>query len=191
MIGPYKRRPENAKGIVISVGNFKGGVGKTTMTVAMAQAFTMHGHKVCMIDLDPQGSTTTLMGYVPDAEVTEDMTVMPVVYGDAKDLSYAPVESYWNNLDLVPACPVLFGADYFLPNKQAGDPKFEFWNILDKAMDPLRNKYDIIIVDTPPTLSYLAIAAFMATDAMVVPLPPETLDYASSTQFFTQFSELF
>lgn len=190
-IAPYARRPEGVPGMVISVGNFKGGVGKTTLTVATAQAFTLHGHKVCLIDLDPQASTTTLMGYVPDAEIDEGQTVMPVVYDEKPDLSYAPIPSYWDNLDIIPASPALFGADYFLPNKQSQDPDFEFWKILDNALTPLREKYDVIIVDTPPTLSYLAIASFMATDGMVIPLPPETLDYASSTQFFRQFAELF
>ncbi len=190
-IGPYRARPPGAKGFVASVGNFKGGVGKTTTTIALAQGFTLRGHKVCLIDLDPQASTTTLCGYVPDAEVTEEMTVMPVVYGEQADLAYAPIPSYWHNIDLIPASPTLFGADYFLPNKQSQNPQFEFWKILDIAMEPLREKYDIIIIDTPPTLSYLAIAAFMATDGLIVPLPPETLDYASSTQYFRQFSELF
>jgi len=190
-IGPYKRKPVDAPAISICIGNFKGGVGKTTSAVAIAQSFTLHGHSVCLIDLDPQASSTTLMGYVPDAEVEENMTVMPVVYGDHTDLSYATVQSYWPGLDLIPSCPALFGADYYLPNKQSADPSFQFWKVLDDAMAPLREKYDVIIVDTPPTLSYLAIASFMATDGMVVPLPPETLDYASSTQFFRQFAELF
>ncbi len=190
-IGPVKRRPAGSPGIVICVGNFKGGVGKTTATVAAAQGFSLLGHSVCLVDLDPQASTTTLMGYVPDAEISEEMTVMPVVYGDELDLSYAAVPSYWDGIDLIPSSPALFGADYFLPNKQAADPQFEFWKVLDTAMAPIREKYDIVIIDTPPTLSYLALASFMAADGMIIPLPPETLDYASSTQFFRQFAELF
>lgn len=190
-VGKYKSRPVGAKAITICVGNFKGGVGKTTNTVALAQGLTLHGHRVLLMDLDPQASTTTLMGYVPDAEVSEEMTVMPAVYGEQPDLAYAAIPSYWDNLDIIPSSPALFGADYYLPNKQASDPNYEFWKVLDKAMGPLREAYDVILIDTPPTLSYLAIGSFMATDGLVIPLPPETLDYASSTQFFRQFAELF
>jgi chromosome partitioning protein len=191
LAGPYRQRPAGAAGVAIAVGNFKGGVGKTTTAVAIAQGLTLRGHKVLLIDLDPQASSTTLMGYVPTAEVTEAMTVMPFVYEEEPDLSYAIVESYWDGLDVLPASPVLFGADYYLPSKQSRNPDYEYWSVLEKAMPKLREDYDVIVFDTPPSLAYLATNCFMSSDGIVVPLPPETLDYVSSTAFFRQFADLF
>ncbi|WP_429500434.1 AAA family ATPase (plasmid) [Robbsia andropogonis] len=187
----YRRRPEGQDGIVLGVGNFKGGVGKTTTSVGLAQGLTLRGHRVLLIDLDPQASSSVLMGYLPDAEVTEEMTVMPAVYGETTDLSPQCIPSYWSGLDILPACPALFGADYTLPSRQSRDPSFEYWRILEGAIAPLKKKYDVIVIDTPPSLSYLATASFMSTDGLIVPLPPESLDYASCAQFFGHFSDLF
>lgn len=180
LAGPYKARPDGAQGIAIAVGNFKGGVGKTTSAVAIAQGLTLHGHKVLLIDLDPQASTTTLMGYVPTPEVTEEMTVMPMVYEEQSDLAYSIIPSYWDNLDLIPACPALFGADFYLPNRQSKDPDYQFWQVLERAMGPIRAKYDVIVIDTPPSLAYLATSCFMSSDGLIVPLPlkPSTMHLA-------------
>jgi chromosome partitioning protein len=191
LAGPYMARPEGLPGVSIAVGNFKGGVGKTTTSVGLAQGLTLRGHRVLLVDLDPQASSTTLMGYVPTAEVTENMTVMPYVYGDTTSLADTIVSSYWDNLDLLLASPSLFGADFFLPSKQAKDPTFEYWSVLEAAMPELRQMYDVIIFDTPPSLAYLATNCFLSADGIVVPLPPETLDFASSVAFFRQFADLF
>jgi chromosome partitioning protein len=161
------------------------------MSVALAQGLSLHGQRVCFIDLDPQASASTLFGLVPATEVQENQTVMPVVYGDETTLAYAPQPTYWPGIDLIPSAPHLFGADFTLPTRQVNNPEFRFWDVLEDAMAPLREKYDVIVIDTPPTLSYLASAAFMACDGMIVPIPPEALDYASSTMFFEQFAELF
>ncbi|MBR8427257.1 ParA family protein [Burkholderia cenocepacia] len=191
LAGPYRPRPAGAKGVAFAIGNFKGGVGKTTNSVAIAQGLTLHGHKVLLIDLDPQASSTTLMGYVPTPEVTQEMTVMPLVFEEEPDLSYAIINSYWDNLDFIPASTTLFGADFYLPSRQAKEPDFEFWSVLEKAMISLRDQYDVIVIDTPPSLAYLATSCFMSSDGLIVPLPPETLDYASCASFFRQFADLF
>jgi chromosome partitioning protein len=183
-------RPEGAAAITLTVANFKGGVAKTTSAVTLAQGLSMRGHKVLLIDLDPQGSATTLFGVLPDAEVEQEHTAMLLFAGEADDLTYAVRNSYWPGIDLVCAAPLLFGAEFALPARQAHDPGFEFWRVLDRGIDAARSSYDVIIVDTPPALSYVTINALMAADGVIMPLPPSALDFASSAQFWDLFSDL-
>ena len=105
-----------------------------------------------------------------------------------KDLRYAVQGTYWDGLDIIPAAPHLFNAEIFLPI-HSRDPKVAWWDILNKAIDPLRDDYDVIIFDTAPALSYLAVNAVIASDGLLMPIPPDNLDYASSVAFWNLLSE--
>lgn len=183
-------RPAQAAGITITVANFKGGVAKTTSAVTLAQGLSMRGHRVLVVDLDPQGSATTLFGVLPDAEVEPEHTAMLLFAGSEEELGYAIRPSYWPGIDLVCAAPLLFGAEFALPARQTRDPGFEFWRCLDRGLDQARADYDVIVIDTPPALSYVTINALMAADGVIMPLPPSALDFASSAQFWDLFSDL-
>lgn len=183
-------RPAGVAGAVVTVANFKGGVAKTTTAVTLAQGLSMRGHKVLLVDLDPQGSATTLFGVLPDAEVEPEHTAMLLFTGEHQDLQYAVRQSYWPGIDLVCAAPLLFGAEFALPARQTRDPGFEFWRVLDAGLGLARAHYDVIVVDTPPALSYVTINALMAADGVLMPLPPSALDFASSAQFWDLFSDL-
>jgi chromosome partitioning protein len=183
-------RPNGAAATTITIANFKGGVAKTTSAVTLAQGLSMRGHKVLLVDLDPQGSATTLFGVLPDAEVDAEHTAMPLFAGESEDLGYAIRPTYWPNISLVCAAPLLFGAEFALPARQTRDPGFEFWRVLDRGLDQARADFDIIIIDTPPALSYVTINALMAADGVIMPLPPSALDFASSAQFWDLFSDL-
>jgi chromosome partitioning protein len=183
-------RPPNAAGITITVANFKGGVAKTTSAVTLAQGLSMRGHRVLVLDLDPQGSATTLFGVLPDAEVDAEHTAMLLFSGEEETLEYAVRPTYWPHIDLVCAAPLLYGAEFILPARQSKDPGFEFWRVLDRGLDSIREAYDVIVIDTPPSLSYVTINALMAADGVLMPLPPSALDFASSAQFWDLFSDL-
>jgi chromosome partitioning protein len=185
-----KLRPSDAEAVTISIGNFKGGVSKTTTAVTLAQGLSLLGHKVLVIDTDPQGSLTTLFGILPDTEVTEEDTILPLAMGSETSIRYAIRPTYWDGIDLVAAAPLLFGAEFALPARQSADPNFEFWRVLDLGIDDVRPDYDVIIIDTPPSLSYTTIGAFMASNGIIMPLPPNALDFASASQFWNLFSEL-
>lgn len=187
---PGHMRPVGGAGVTITVANFKGGVAKTTSAVTLAQGLSMRGHKVLVVDLDPQGSATTLFGVLPDAEVEHEHTAALLFSGEHDDIGYAVRTTYWPGIDLVCAAPLLFGAEFALPARQARDPGFEFWRVLDRGLDSAREKYDVIIIDTPPSLSYVTINALMAADGVLMPLPPSALDFASSAQFWDLFSDL-
>lgn len=187
---PKKLRPLKAEAVCISVANFKGGVGKTTTALTLGQGLSLKGHKVLLIDCDPQGSLTTLFGILPDTEVEAESTILPVCLGTESSVQPAIQKTYWHGIDLIAAGPLLFAAEFGLPARQMREEGFEFWNVLNVALDDVRDQYDVIILDTPPALSYVTINALMASNGILMPLPPNALDAASAAQFWRLFSDL-
>jgi len=185
-----KMRPAGRKAVTIAVGNFKGGVAKTTTAMILAQGLSLRGHRVLAIDTDPQGSLTTLHGLLPEAEVTEDMTIGPLCDGTENDIRYAIRSTYWDGIDLVAAAPFLFSAEFALPARQMQEPGAKFWDVLNVGLESVRDLYDVIVIDTPPSLSYVTINALWAANGIVVPVPPSGLDFASSAQFWSLLADL-
>ncbi len=183
-------RPDEAQAVTITVANFKGGVTKTTTAVTLAQGLSLRGHKVLVIDTDPQGSLTTLFGLLPDVDVSDDKTILALCYGSEISINYAIRPTYWSGIDIVPANLALYSAEFALPSRQKSEEKFEFWNVLSNGIDAARLAYDVIVIDTSPSLSYLTINALLAADGLIMPLPPSTLDFTSSGQFWNLFNDL-
>lgn len=152
---PAFLRPPSRSAITIAVANFKGGVGKTTTAMTLAQGLSLRGHKVLAIDLDPQGSLSTLFGILAQTEVNEGMTALPVLRGESDDLLAVARTTYWDGVDLVPAAPMLFAAEFAIPSRQTQDGSPSFWKLLDRGLATARTAYDVIVIDTPPALSYL------------------------------------
>jgi chromosome partitioning protein len=189
-IGNFPKRPQGVPGSIVATCNYKGGVAKTSTTVAMAQALTLRGLKVLLLDCDPQGSATQLAGINPEQNVTEAQTIMPLVYGDEADLRYAVQPSYWHNLSIIPASSMILAAEFMLPGRTNNEQGFHFWTILSKGLEPLREEFDIILIDTAPSLSYVTVAAMIAADGLLMPCPPDALDFASSVQFWGLFNAI-
>jgi chromosome partitioning protein len=152
----------------------------------------LQGYKVLIIDLDSQGSTTTLCGYYPDADISFDQTALPIflhpndeAYSDSLKPSIR--KTTWENLDLVPANLALYGAEYEVPS--FADEK-DGVAILGNALEELKLEYDIIFIDPPPALGVLSLNTIAAATGILIPMPPKILDFVSTLQFFRMLQEV-
>jgi chromosome partitioning protein len=189
--GNIPPRPAGKDGATIVCVNFKGGSTKTTTSINLAQGLTLRGRKVLFIDMDPQASATTLFGLMPPLEVQEEDTVSCVTWREEApaDLSGQIQPTYWNNLDMIPATPRLYDAEWNLVSL-VSKAESKWWGLLKDRLAPLKKDYDYIIIDTQPSLSLMSAIGMHAADAMIMPLPPEALDFASSVSFWQMANEV-
>lgn len=183
-------RPKGKSGVTIAIANFKGGVTKTTTAVTLAQGLSMRGHRVLFLDLDPQGSATNLFGILPDTDVSAEATALDIFSGKTDFLDNKIQSTYWDGIDLIPASPALFAAEYEMPRRQAAQPLLNIAALVHDGLTNARQKYDVIVIDTPPSLSFLTVNALLAADGLIMPIPPSSMDFASSTQFWSLLTEI-
>lgn len=150
-------------GKVVAVFNQKGGVGKTTTCVNMAAALGAKGKKTLLIDVDPQGNSTSGVG-IDKSEV--EYSTYDVLIGEVSARAIL-VETEFKNLSLLPSSLNLAGAEIELSNAENRN------RILKRAIATLVVEYDYVIIDCPPSLGVLSINALVAADTIIVPLQCE------------------
>jgi len=148
---------------VIAIANQKGGVGKTTTAINLAACLAEKNKKVLAVDIDPQGNTTSGLGVDKNKL---DNTVYQMIIGECK-LEECRIKTPIKHLDLLPSNVNLAGAEIEL----IGIEGREF--ILKKHVDIVRNEYDFIIIDCPPSLNILTVNAMTTADSVLVPIQCE------------------
>lgn len=150
-------------GKIVSIVNQKGGVGKTTTAVSLASAMGIAKKKVLLVDIDPQGNATSGFGVnKKDVEYSSyHMLVDNVPAADAR------VTTEFKNVDLIPSTIDLVAAELELVNVEERE------YILKKALLPLKEEYDYIFMDCPPSLGLITINALTACDTLLVPIQCE------------------
>src|SRR3712207_6650875 len=189
VFGTRPWRAEEDPLAVVAVQNFKGGVGKSTVSMHLSQYLAIRGYRVCLIDCDSQGSSTSLFGYVPDLDVGEEETLYPYFrHTEMTSLAYAVRETHWDGLYLVPANLKLYSAEYELAARIARAER-GLLNRLADGIASISDHFDVIILDPPPALGTLSLSVMRAANALLVPVPPTVVDFTSTTTFFAMLHE--
>ena len=215
---PYRPKGLDAK--IVAVANFKGGVGKTSTAAHLAMSAALDGYKVLVIDLDSQGSMTSIFG----GKVTDEwQTVFPLLarhyaghlqgenrlrtargddplpldetLSEALTVKTADLiqPTHWPNIDLIGAQLNLYWSEFQIPVWRMQGRSWKLWDALSDvlAADGVLQDYDIIFLDTPPALGYLTINGLAAADILLVPLGASFLEFDSTGRFFDMLHATF
>jgi len=190
---PHRRDGEKLQ--VVTVVNFKGGSAKTTTSPYLAQYLALRGFRVLAIDLDPQASLSTMLGYQPEFDIGPNETVYGAIRYDELRRPMRDVvrATCFNGIGLVPGNLELMEFEHHTPRamidrRERGHDLF--FRRLSGAIDQVADDYDIVVIDCPPQLGYLTMGALNAATALLVTIHPQMVDVASMNQFLLMTSDL-
>jgi cellulose biosynthesis protein BcsQ len=213
-------RPKGLPAKVVAVANFKGGVGKTSTCAHLAMSAALDGYRVLVIDLDSQGSMTSIFGgkvadewgtvfpllarhYATHLQAEnraraargEGLLSLDPMLSDALKLTPADViaRTHWPNIDLIGAQLNLYWAEFQIPVWRMAARGWKLWDALSDmlAAEGLLDRYDLIFLDTPPALGYLTINGLAAADILLVPTGASFLEFDSTGRFFDMLAATF
>ncbi|TDQ60433.1 chromosome partitioning protein [Maritalea mobilis] len=190
---PHRREGEHLQ--VLAIANFKGGSAKTTSSVHLAHYLALQGYRVLAIDLDPQASMSAMFGTQPEFDVASNETIYAALRYDDQQRPIRDVirKTYFPGLDLIPGNIEVMEFEYDTPRVLALNENNHgsiFFERLDQALKQVDDDYDIVILDTPPSLGYLTLASLYAATGLLITVHPAMMDVASMNQFLLMMGDL-
>lgn len=170
---------ETAKNPIIAIANQKGGVGKTTTAINLSQALALLDKRVLLVDLDPQGNATQGMGINLES-ITNSIGELIL----SREVAAESVIYKGDGVDLIPSTPLLAKAERELVRMPNGELRFA------QRIRELREKYDLILIDTPPTFGPLMNSALNAADSLIVPVDASYFALMGIKELLAQLVEI-
>lgn len=175
------RRMEGEKLQVWQLMNFKGGSSKSTTTIHLAHYFALQGYRVLAVDLDPQGSLTSMCGIRPEIEF-DGLTIYDAIkYENPSPMADVIVQTYFPGLAIAPSRLVL--SEFETESAVHSNPERPFYFRIRDALAQVEADYDLVLMDSPPQLGFLTISGMAAATSIIVPMTPSMLDVSSTAQF--------
>ena len=174
---------------VLAICNFKGGSGKTTTAVHLAQYLALQGYRVLAVDLDPQASLSAMFGVTPELSVKANETLYAAIqYDDPLPLRDVVRRTYFTGVDLVPGNLELMEFEHATPMAMRRNETF--YTRIASALDQVEADYDVVVIDCPPHMGFLTLSALCASTGMIITVHPQMLDISSMSQFLLMTNDL-
>ncbi|ANT54254.1 plasmid partitioning protein RepA [Mesorhizobium amorphae] len=190
---PHRRDGEHLQ--ILAVANFKGGSAKTTTSAHLAHYLALHGYRVLAIDLDPQASLSAMFGAQPEMDVQHNETIYAALRYDDERRPIREIirKTYFTGIDLIPGNIEVMEYEHETPrflSKRQGRSDSIFFERLRLALREVEDEYDVVILDTPPSLGFLTLGAIYAATGLLVTVHPAMLDVMSMSQFLLMMGDL-
>ena len=186
-LGIHVGKTADEDAVIIANSNFKGGVGKSTITKHFADYLGLRGYKVLVVDCDPQASTTTMFDIKPESLIDTEQTLGDHLSPRStfEDLHLAIHDTAWPTIKIIPSSLGLQNAEWDLTATlmEGGQAVRESLQRLRIGLSSLVKEFDVIILDPPPAMGFLGLNVMAAASGLLVPVPARQLDYLSTIHF--------
>jgi len=192
-LGIHSGKLPDEDAVVIAVQNFKGGVGKSTITKHFADYLALHGYRVLVVDCDPQASTTTMFDIQPETLIDDEETLGAYLSPRSTfdNFSRAIRDTAWPTIKIVPSSLGLQDAEWDLTAtlREGGQAVREGLQALRIGVASVLKDFDVILMDPPPAMGFLGLNVMAAATGLLVPVPARQLDYLSTIHFMETIAE--